>query len=705
MEAYKWISSMYSLKSDNQKTLENRNLWLTSAKEIHDKKSIAEAHTDIGLYFDGLGNFQDALVHHNSALQSHLEWMKDNKIKENTNSVADCYHNIGNVNMRIGNYTNALKYYFLALKIREETKNRKGIGVEKEGIAHTYYAQNNFVDALANYTQALKIFEEFKDDYFTANCYANIGKVYLAQEVCPEARENILKSLTLREGIKHKPGISESHLILAAIYLKEKKSNEALNHAFKCLKIAEQINNKTILAAVKLTIGKVYMSYPDSIVIAKKYVKEAISISEEISLKTNLEASYRYLAEINYKEQNYESAYHSFRKSSAYNDSLTNRNVIEKLAQLRMQYDFDKKEDSLNYQQQITGEQLKQQTLFSQQQQQSLLLKEKELALISKEKDLQELEYFKTQAELQVEQSKRKENEDQLTIAEQEKSLQKTKLDLQTTQLGLQNKELQAKKTQRNIFIAGTIALLLLAFFIFRNYQNQQKANKLMKVAAEKERIELQLQSLRAQLNPHFMFNSLNAIQELIVMEENEKSQSYLERFAKLLRMLLENANEPFIPLRKEVNFLELYLSLEKLRLPDLEYSIEIDPQIDQQKAMTPNMMLQPYVENALWHGLQHKQGEKNLQLHIVRQNGSLTYEIKDNGVGRKKAEDLKSTYRKEHRSKGMELLSQRFNLLSKEYGQNIQTTITDLTNSGNATGTLVKITIPYSIELDKPAS
>jgi len=179
------------------------------------------------------------------------------------------------------------------------------------------------------------------------------------------------------------------------------------------------------------------------------------------------------------------------------------------------------------------------------------------------------------------------------------------------------------------------------------------------------------------------------------VMEENELSQSYLERFARLLRILLENADQPFIPLRKEIDFLELYLSLESLRIPDLQYSIEVDPLLDVEKTMMPNMTLQPYIENALWHGLQNKQGEKKLQLHIYRQNGMLHYEIRDNGVGRKNAAELKSLYRKEHHSKGMELLSKRFSLLSKEYGQDIQTNVTDVIDNGNVAGTLVEMTVP----------
>lgn len=235
--------------------------------------------------------------------------------------------------------------------------------------------------------------------------------------------------------------------------------------------------------------------------------------------------------------------------------------------------------------------------------------------------------------------------------------------------------------------------------------QRNLKRRAVEKATAAHKMAALELQNLRAQLNPHFMFNSLNAIQELIVMEENELSQSYLERFARLLRMLLENANQPFIPLRKEINFLELYLSLESLRIPDLQYSIEVDAQINAEKTMIPNMILQPYIENALWHGLQNKQGEKKIQLHIHRQNSSLQYEIKDNGVGRKKAAELKSLYRKEHKSKGMELLTKRFKLLSEEYGQDIRTRVTDVIENGDVAGTLVEIIVPSSLsEPDKTA-
>jgi len=194
------------------------------------------------------------------------------------------------------------------------------------------------------------------------------------------------------------------------------------------------------------------------------------------------------------------------------------------------------------------------------------------------------------------------------------------------------------------------------------------------------------------------MFNSLNSIQALIIKQENDKSQSYLSQFARLLRMMLENTESPFIPLQKEIDFLQLYLALEGLRVPDMQYSISIDSLLNTEKILIPNMLLQPYAENAIWHGLSHKENDKQLQIRISKENGSVNYEIEDNGVGRKKAGELKSFFRKQHQSKGMELLSKRINLLNKEYGSTIKTEITDVMKNNEVAGTLVSIKIPVML-------
>jgi sensor histidine kinase YesM len=245
---------------------------------------------------------------------------------------------------------------------------------------------------------------------------------------------------------------------------------------------------------------------------------------------------------------------------------------------------------------------------------------------------------------------------------------------------------------QQNILLKQKIAERTFELEIER-----KRSEELLIQASQKQMAELELQSLRAQLNPHFMFNCLTAIQELILKEDFENSQTYLARFAKLLRMLVENTENPFTSLQKEIDLLELYLSLEKLRLPDVRFSITADPSINKDETLIPNMILQPYIENALWHGLSPKTGDRKLEVNIQKRNGNVIYNVKDNGVGRKRSSELKSLYRKGHKSKGVELLTKRFKLLSEEYGSDITTEVIDVMTNGEAGGTEVAIIVPDS--------
>jgi tetratricopeptide (TPR) repeat protein len=262
--------------------------------------------------------------------------------------------------------------------------------------------------------------------------------------------------------------------------------------------------------------------------------------------------------------------------------------------------------------------------------------------------------------------------------------------------------KLRAEKQQMNNFLLmGLILVVLTSVFLMLFYrQSQQKKRAIERAEAIHKMAELEMQSLRSQLNPHFMFNSLNSIQTLILKEDIYKSHSYLSSFARLLRMLLENADKPFISLQKEIDFLRLYLSLENLRVPDLQYSISTDPDLNTEQTLIPNMILQPYVENAIWHGLAYKENDRQLRIRINRDNGTIKYEIEDNGVGRQKAEELKSLFRKQHQSKGMELLNKRFHLLSKEYKSEIETQVKDVMKNNEVSGTLVTIKVPMQLSL-----
>jgi len=373
----------------------------------------------------------------------------------------------------------------------------------------------------------------------------------------------------------------------------------------------------------------------------------------------------------------YQNAMHYSNLYTHLKDSLYNKETYVKLKDLEVKYETEKAAAEFRIEQE--KEKLRNAKLLAEQE----LETERKLAdeRIANKEAIEKEKYEKGKA-IEAE----KANSDKLIAAEKSRQ-----------------EKLRAEKQQmNNLLLMGLILVVMSSVFLFFYLrQRSQKIRAVEKADAIHKMAELEMQSLRSQLNPHFMFNSLNSIQTLILKEDSDRSQSYLSRFARLLRMLLDNADKPFIPVQKEINFLELYLSLESLRVPDLQYSISTDPVLDKEQTQIPNMFLQPYVENAIWHGLSYKETDKQLQIRIYRENGTVNYEIEDNGVGRKKAEELKSLFRKQHQSKGMELLSKRIKLLNKEYGSTIQTDVTDVMKKNEVAGTLVTVKVP--VKLSEP--
>ena len=214
------------------------------------------------------------------------------------------------------------------------------------------------------------------------------------------------------------------------------------------------------------------------------------------------------------------------------------------------------------------------------------------------------------------------------------------------------------------------------------------------------------LEALRSQMNPHFIFNSLNAIQECILTNKVDAAYEYLSKFSKLQRMVLNNSAKEFITLSSEIEMLKLYLSLESLRFSQsFTYTIEIDKNTDAEDIQLPSMLIQPYVENAIWHGLRNNVGDKNLKIHCVEKAGELIITIDDNGIGREKAAAIKAQKlgTGQVESKGTVLTEERINILSLKYNAKIKVETIDKINSLNeASGTTIIIILPVDIENHK---
>ena len=265
------------------------------------------------------------------------------------------------------------------------------------------------------------------------------------------------------------------------------------------------------------------------------------------------------------------------------------------------------------------------------------------------------------------------------------------------------------------LLVAGSV-LLLIAFLYRRrmNYIKQQQAVKIEKLkvkqaGAEKE-LELsilnhdlaasKLTALRTQMNPHFIFNALNSVQQYILQGNVVEANKYLSKFSKLQREILHYSSQNFISLEKEIELLDSYLQLEQLRFGEsFTYNIQITDEIDPAEIKIPPMMLQPFVENAIWHGLMPKPGERNLKIRFeLFTDDILLATIKDNGIGRTASAKLKQhngANASQHESKGMSLVHQRMTLLQQQYDKPFDASVSDITDkNGLVQGTTVTLKI-----------
>lgn len=231
------------------------------------------------------------------------------------------------------------------------------------------------------------------------------------------------------------------------------------------------------------------------------------------------------------------------------------------------------------------------------------------------------------------------------------------------------------------------------------NLRNKKYNKKLMEAnTLEKQFASLEQQALQAQMNPHFIFNCLNGIQQYILTGNKEKANEYLTGFARLIRQTLDNSGKKTISIAEEIKYLTEYLEMEKMRAaPPFNYTITVGEHTDKDTLEIPAMLLQPYIENSLRHGLRYKEtGNGELEISFIKKTGTLWCTVKDNGVGRQWAAEVKSKQHIEYQSKGMSLTARRIELLNKIDDSKIAVTVNDLYDYDNLpAGTEVIIQIP----------
>lgn len=232
--------------------------------------------------------------------------------------------------------------------------------------------------------------------------------------------------------------------------------------------------------------------------------------------------------------------------------------------------------------------------------------------------------------------------------------------------------------------IAFVLAMVILLLFIIRSLRAIKVKNK-----------KIALQSLRREMNPHFIFNSLNSVNQYIAENNEVEANKYLTSYSGLMRNVMEHSNKDFVSLAVEAEQLRRYLDLEQLRFSDkFVYILEIDEALDPDTVMIPNMLIQPHLENAVWHGLRYKDTRGLLHVSFRKEGQSILVVVEDDGIGLAKSQELKTFHQREHQSRGLTNTRERINLLNDIYHLHIGLEMQEITND-SVTGTKVMLRLP----------
>lgn len=247
-------------------------------------------------------------------------------------------------------------------------------------------------------------------------------------------------------------------------------------------------------------------------------------------------------------------------------------------------------------------------------------------------------------------------------------------------QQALKDELIQGKTKSNFVLIGSLVVLSVLLLLIAKALLSIRKRNK-----------QIALQSLRREMNPHFIFNSLNSVNQFIANNNEREANKYLSSYSNLMRNMMENSNKDYVILSVEIDQLKKYLELEKLRFSDkFEYQFEIDPELNVDTVMVPNMIIQPNLENAIWHGLRYKESSGLLKLKFFKSGNKTAVTIDDNGIGLTESKNIKTKNQKLHESLGLKNVRERIRLLNDIYKSDIRFDLKEKT--GPETGVTVQI-------------
>jgi tetratricopeptide (TPR) repeat protein len=557
-------------------------------------------------------------------------------------------NNVGYYYSKHGDVPKSLEYYQKAAGILEKTNNKKEAAILLNNIAYIYQNQGDVNRALEYYFKNLRVQEEIKDDKGMAYTLSNIGYTYDIQGDQARAEEYYDKAITFCEKTGDKSCLAIVIINKGLLY-KKKNLGRALEYYKKGLAVYEEINDAHGISYALNNLGSIYsnMGKNDTALV---YCYKSLAIVEKNGYKDLLSSNCITIARILLKEGNYAEA-----KTYALRglDLAKKRgSPIDIRAVAFVLKEIYKKQN--NFKEALSTYELEMQM------QDSMVNESNQKQFLKKQ-----LEYDYEKKELQ-------------SKVKQEQRLSVLKLDN------------EKKHTRKNMILYGLIFLALglgvSMFFLYKFFQQKNIINA-------NRNNELKQKLLLSQMNPHFIFNSVDNIQSLILQKQDEEAVSYLGKFSKLTRQILENSVQNYISLQEELTMTENYLSIQRLLYNNkFNFHISVDDAIDAEQVLLPPMLTQPFIENAIKHGMKHKDKDGEIDVRFFMKGHSLFFEVTDNGLGLEAKEQAS-----EHRSMAIDIVAER---LKHHAGKKEMTIHVDNRMENNVvTGVRSTFEIPYMYE------
>ncbi|MDP9957059.1 tetratricopeptide (TPR) repeat protein [Epilithonimonas hungarica] len=560
---------------------------------------------------------------------------------QNPYQQAVAYQNLGTSFLIFGDYDKALRNFDISEKIllkitsgHKKIKETLAKTLGSKGVAHS--EQNNYAKALECDFEALKIYEETKNELQISKLYNNIGVIYKSIDDKEKALQYFLKANKISKN-KDEATFAASASNIGLIYLYQNRLDNSKKYFDESFGSYQKSENPRALGELYNNYSQYYLSkgqVEDAKANLKNAEKEFLSIDD----KFGLSYTYLFLGEIYFNENNLGESLKFANKSLELAKELelteTTMNVEKLLSEI-----YDKKGD----------------------QQQALShLKNYD---IEKEK---------------------------FDVVRNEQQRLKTELNFQYEKEQLEKRENASRERLKGFFIIALVGVFLLGTFLY--YRNREKQKTIL---LQKQLAEFEHKALHLQMNPHFVFNCLAAISAFVMQNGKDEAVRYLSKFSKLMRLTLEFSKESSITIDKEIEALKNYLELEQLRFNHkFDFKIYKDPEIEDDTTI-PSLLLQPYVENAIIHGVVPKEGKGFIDITFQQTEENLICTITDNGVGIERSKMGKANFVNAHKSMAMEISQKRLETLEQLENKKIELDITELEDNEIVLGTQVLIKLP----------